>query len=72
MAPPQNRGAVHYTTTIDEDRRRIMGKLAVTEFVTLVGVMEFPRSEEKLDGGDSAKNSLRGSSRRSPMEQPDR
>jgi hypothetical protein len=49
-----------------------MGKLAVTEFVTLVGVMEFPHSAEKLDGGDSAMSSLRGSSRRSPMEQPDR
>jgi hypothetical protein len=49
-----------------------MGKLAVTEFVTLVGVMEYPRSAEKLDSGDSATNSLRGSSRRSPLEQPDR
>jgi hypothetical protein len=49
-----------------------MGKLAVTEFVTLVGVMEFPRSEEKLDGGESAMSWLRSSSRRSPMEQPDR
>ena len=49
-----------------------MGKLAVTEFVTLVGMIEFPRSAEKLDGGDSAMSSLRGSSRRSPMEQPDR
>jgi hypothetical protein len=48
-----------------------MGKLAVTEFVTLVGVMEFPRSAEKLDSGDSAVSSLCGSSRRSPMEQPD-
>jgi hypothetical protein len=58
--------------TIDEDRRRIMGKLAVTEFVTLVGVMEYPRSAKKLDSGDSATSSLRGSSRRSPLEQPDR
>ena len=49
-----------------------MGKLAVTEFVTLVGVMEYPRSAEKLDSGDSAMNSLRGYSRRSPLEQPDR
>jgi hypothetical protein len=58
--------------TIDEDRRRIMGKFAVTEFATLVGVMEHPRSAEKLDGGESAMSSLRGSSRLSPLEQPDR
>ena len=49
-----------------------MGKLAVTGFVTLVGVMEYPRCAEKIDSGDSAMNSLRGSSRRSPMVQPDR
>ena len=49
-----------------------MGKLVVTEFVTLVGVMECPGSAEKPDRGDSAMSSLRGSSRRSPMEQSDR
>jgi hypothetical protein len=49
-----------------------MGKLAVTDFVTLVGVMENSRSAEKFDSGDSAMSWLCGSSRRSPMEQPDR
>jgi hypothetical protein len=44
MALSWDRDAVQYTTTIDEDRRRIMGKLLVTEFVTLVGGMEYRRS----------------------------
>jgi hypothetical protein len=48
-----------------------MGKRAVTGFVTLVGVMEYPRSAEKIDSRDSAMSPLRGSSRRAPMEQPD-
>jgi hypothetical protein len=49
-----------------------MGKLAVTEFVTLGGVMEHPGGAETFDRGGSATSSLRSSSRRSPMEQPDR
>ena len=49
-----------------------MGKLAVMDFLTLVGVMENPRSAEKIDSGDRAMSWLCGSSRGSPMEQPDR
>jgi hypothetical protein len=44
----------------------------VTEFVTLDGVEVDPGGAEKFDRGGSATSSLRGSSRRSPMEQPDR
>jgi hypothetical protein len=60
------------TTTVDEERRRIMGKLVVTEFVTLDGEMEDPGGAETFDRGGGATSSLRGSWRRSPMEQPDR
>jgi hypothetical protein len=49
-----------------------MGKLVVTEFVTLDGEMEDPCGAETFDRGGGATSSLRGSWRRSPMEQPDR
>jgi hypothetical protein len=49
-----------------------MGKLVVTEFVMLGGVMEDPGGTETFDRGGGATSSLRGSWRRSPMEQPDR
>jgi hypothetical protein len=57
--------------TVDEERRRIMGTLVVTEFVTLDGVMEDPSEAETFDRGGGATSSPRGSWRRSPMERPD-
>ena len=44
-------GALNDMTTGDEERKRSMGALVVTEFVTLDGVMEGPGGVDRTDCG---------------------